>query len=237
MHYRSFAGNVGVGHRPNSRYEGKESMKIIRAYLLFTSWRYRLGIFFGLPAAVLAGGLIWRHTKMIYVFGYMMITGIIFVETMGDYGIFNGIHSKRGYKLDFLKTSPVGPGILFQGLCGDLARRLLTAAVCIGGGRTAKVLAVKSGWAGYLGMVLAVYFAEVLGLYISRFTRSVALCVFITYGCIGVGIILHFLVNSISAPGVWVADGLLALAAAAMSLMVVQTGIKRWRKTYSDLQE
>ncbi len=212
-------------------------MKIIRAYLLFTSWRYKLGIFFGLPAAVLAGGLIWRHTNMIYVFGYMMITGIIFVETIGDYGIFNGIHSKRGYKLDFLKTSPIGQGILFHGLCGDLTRRLLTAAVCIGGGWAAKVLTVESGLAGCLGMVLAVYFAEVLGLYISRFTRSVVLCVFITYGCIGVGMILHVLVNSISAPGLWVADGLLALAAAAMSLLVVRTGMKKWRKTYSDLQE
>lgn len=212
-------------------------MKRIRAYLLFTSWRYKLGIFLGLPAAVLAGGLLWHHFQMLSLFGSLMINGIIFVEIMADHGVFNGIQSKHGYKVDFLKTSPAGQGILFQGLLGDLVRRLLTAMVCTGIGWAAGVLETKNGWAGYLGMVLAVCFSETLGLFLSRFTRSVVLCIFVVYGSIAVGNILYVLIEGISAPGLWVADGLLALATAAMSVLVIRTGMKRWRKTYLDAQE
>lgn len=212
-------------------------MKRIRAYLLFTSWRYRLGIFLGLPAAVLAGGLLWHRFLLVSVFGYLMITGMIFAETITDRGIFNGIQSKRGYKLDFFKTSPVGPGILFQGLSGDLARRLLTAIVCIGIGWAIRVLDTDGGWIGYLGMVLTVYFSEMLGLFLSRFTQSIILCIFVAYGSIAVGNILYVLLGNISAPGLWVVDGLLALAAAAMSVLIVRTGMRKWRNTYSDAQE
>lgn len=213
-------------------------MKRIRAYLLFTSWRYRLGIFLGLPAAVLAGGLFWHYYIMGSGFGFlvMVVAGIIFAEIMTDQGIFNGIQSRSGYKLDLLKTSLVGQRILFYGLSGDLARRLLTAAVCIGAGWAAKALTAGMGWAGCLGMVLAIYFVEVLGLFVSRFTRSVILCFFTAYGGIVMGVTLHILVSSISAPGLWVVDGLLALTAAVMSVLVVWTGMKRWRQTYSDMQ-
>lgn len=209
-------------------------MRKIRAYLLFTSWRYRLVIFWGLPGAVLAGGLLWRYTNVaVAVFG-LMICGIIFVEIMADQGVFNGIQSKREYRLDFFKTSPAGRGILLQGLSGDLVRRLLTGAVCIGLGRVTKVLTVESG-AGCLGMVLAIYFAEVLGLFLSRFTRSVILCLLIAYGELIVGMGLYVLVSKCSISALWVADGLLALAAAAMSILVVRTGMKRWLQTYSDI--
>lgn len=212
-------------------------MKRIRAYLLFTSWRYRLGIFWGLPTAVLAGGLLWHRFLPVYVFGYLMITWMIFAETIADRGIFNGIQSKRGYKLDFLKASPVGPVMLFQGLSGDLARRLLTAMVCIGIGWAIRVLDTEGGWAGYLGMVLTVYFSEILGLFLSRFTRSIILFILAAYGGIAVGNILYVLLGHISAPGLWVADVLLALAAAAMSVLIVRTGMRKWRSTYSDAQE
>lgn len=211
-------------------------MKGIRAYLLFTSWRYRLGIFLGLPAAVLAAGLFFRLSDGGFVFAYLIITGIVLVETMGDQKMFNGIQSRRGYRLDFLKTSSVGQRILFQGLAGDLVRRLLTVAFCVATGWMARALAAGSGWAEYLGMTLAVYFAEVLALFISRFTRSVMLCLFIAYGCITVGLGLFVLVSSISAPGIWIADGLLALTAAIASVLAVRTGMRRWRLTYSDSQ-
>lgn len=211
-------------------------MKKISAYLLFTSWRYRLGIFLGLPAAVLAGGLLWRSLAMGAGFGYLAVMGIVFAETIADRGIFSGIQAQRGYRLDFLKTSPVGQEILLHGLCGDLARRLLTAAVCVGGGRAARVLDTGEGWAGCLGIVLTVYLAEALGLFISRFARSAILCMYIAYGCVAAGMVLYVLICGMTAPGLWVADGLLGLAAAAMSALVARTGMKRWRRTYSDAE-
>lgn len=212
-------------------------MKRIKAYLLFTSWRYKLGMFLGLPLAVLAGGMFLGHWGVVSGFGFLIAAGIIFAEVMTDQGVFNGIHSKRGYKLDFLKTSPLGENILFCGLAGDLVRRLLTAAVCIGIARAVKVLAVESGWAGCLGMALAIYIVEALGIFISRFTRSVILCLFIAYGCILAGAGLCGLIGILSAPGLWVMDGLLVLSTAALSVLVVRTGMKKWRRTFSDMQE
>lgn len=214
-------------------------MKRIKAYLLFTSWRYKLGIFLGLPLAVLAGGMLWGHWGVVsgFWFGFLLMPGIIFAEVMTDQRVFNGIHSKRGYKLDFLKTSPLGENILFYGLAGDLLRRLLTAAVCIGIAWAVKVLAVESGWAGCLGITLAIYTVEALGIFISRFTRSVILCLFTAYGCILAGQGLYGLIGILSVPGLWVMDGLLVLSAAALSLLVVRTGVKKWRRTFSDIQE
>lgn len=213
-------------------------MKRIKAYLLFTSWRYKLGVFLGLPAAVLAGGLFWGHWGVVSgFFGLLMAGGIIVAEVMTDQRVFNGIHSKRGYKLDFLKTSPLGGNILFYGLAGDLIRRLLTAAVCIGIAWEVNALAMESGWAGCLGMALAIYSVEALGIYISRFTRSVILCVIITCGCVPAGQVLCYFIGIFSAPGLWVMDGLLAMAAVALSLLVVRTGMKKWRRTFSDMQE
>lgn len=212
-------------------------MKRMKAYLLFTSWRYKLGIFLGLPLAVLAGGMFWGHWGVVSGFGFLMAAGIIFAEVMTDQGVFNGIHSKRGYKLDFLKTSPLGGNILFYGLAGDLVRRLLTATVCTGIAWAVKVLAVESGWAGCLGMALAIYIGEALGIFISRFTRSVILCLFTAYGGILAGLGLCGLIAIFSAPGLWVMDGLLALSAAALSTLVVRTGMKKWRRTFFDMQE
>ena len=212
-------------------------MKRIKAYLLFTSWRYKLGIFLGLPLAVLAVGMFWGHWGVVSGFGFLMAAGIIFAEVMTDQGVFNGIHAKRGYKLDFLKTSPLGEKILFYGLTGDMVRRLLTVAVCIGIAWAVKVLAVESSWAGCLGMALAIYTVEALGIFISRFIRSVILCLFTAYGCIVAGVGLFSLIGILSVPGLWVMDGLLVLSAAALSLLVVRTGVKKWRRTFSDIQE
>ena len=190
----------------------------------------------GLPVAVLAGGLLGRHFGAAW-FRILMAMGMILVEVMADQGVFNGLHSKRGYKLDFLKTSPLGMNIFFYGVTGDLARRILTTAACVGIGWAVKALAVESGWAGCLGMALAIYVAEELGIFISRFTRSVSLCVYTAYGCFAVWVGLFILIGILPAPGLWVMDGLLAAAAVAVSMLVVRIGMKRWRRTFSDMQE
>lgn len=52
-------------------------MKRLKAYLLFTSWRYKLGIFLGLPVAALAGALLWRHLKLEKGLEFLVAGGII----------------------------------------------------------------------------------------------------------------------------------------------------------------
>lgn len=208
-------------------------MESIRSYFTFTGWKYKLGIFIGLPAAVLALGLIWRqYVGAPKIYRYFAMAGVIFAEIMTDQVVFNGIQARRGYKLDFLKTSSRGPQILCQGLTVDLVRRLLTAALCAR--LSLSVWVLKGEWARYLGMLLAVYGAETLGLWISRRTRSVTLCVFIAYGSILLGLAGSFLTQTVSLPGLWAADGFLALAALLLSLLTVRAAMARWRQTYYD---
>lgn len=208
-------------------------MEKIRSYFTFTGWKYKLGIFIGLPAAVLALGLIWRqYVGALKIYPYFAMTGVIFAEIMTDQAVFNGIQARRGYKLDFLKTSMRGPQILRQGLTVDLVRRLLTAALCVR--LSLPVWVLKGEWAKYLGMVLVVYGAEALGLWISRRTRSVTLCVFIAYGSILLGLIGFFLIQAVPLPGLWAVDGLLALAVLLLSLLTVRAAMASWRQTYYD---
>ncbi len=198
-------------------------MRQIRAYLLFTGWRYKLVMFLGLPGAVLAGGWLWRSFTVVssdgggpgfYLFshlsgseGFRILTAmlLIFTEILSDQAVFNGIQSKRGYKLDFLKTSPRGREILWQGLTGDLVRRMLTAAACACAVWVTKVLTLDGGLARGLGLVLAVFSLETLGLFISRFTRSILLCLYTAYGCAAAGVILLILVSELPVSWLWAA--------------------------------
>ena len=212
-------------------------MKKIKSYLLFTSWRYKLGMFLILPMAVLAAGLLWKYYLNMSGYSYTMVAVMVFFEILTDQGVFAGIQSKRGYKLDFLKTSPSGSKILCRGLVGDLIRSFFTAALCVGVCGAMGILTKGSGWDRCLGVLLAIYVAEVLALFISRFTRSVTLCVYTAYGGIVAGEILLTVVNVVSLPGLWLAEGLLALAAAAISVLVVRIAMKKWRQTFFDTQE
>ena len=210
-------------------------MKKIRMYLLFTSWRYKLGMFLGLPAAALALGALWRGSWAVMGYGNMLAIELIFFEVMTDQAVFAGIQTKRGYKLDYLKTSPQGYNMLRWGLTGDLVRKLLTASLCVSICGGMGVLREKSGFAGAVGVLLAIYFAETLTLFISRYTQSAILCVWIAYGGLVFGVILCNVIHMIPARGIWLADILLALAATAVSVQAVRIAMKKWRRTYSDM--
>lgn len=212
-------------------------MKKIRAYLLFTGWRYKLGIFLGLPAAILAAGLFWRNFIATQGYGLIVILFVIFIEVLTDQGVFAGIQSRSGYKLDYLKASPAGPKVLRQGLMGDLVRRMLAAILYVGICGVLDAEKAAGGWGGYLGMALVIYGMETLGLLISRFTQSMMLRVWITYGCMLIGVLLFLLVWHTGQPGILIADGILALAAAAVSISAVRTAMKKWQQTYMDGQE
>lgn len=210
-------------------------MKKIKMYLLFTGWRYKLGIFLGLPLAALALGLLWNSRLEWLGYGYMLTAVLIFFEVIADQAVFAGIQSKRGYKLDYLKTSPLGHGMLRCGLVGDLVRRFLTAALCVGICGSRGILKTENSLADAVGILLTIYFTETLTLFLSRYVRSAALCVCIAYGGITVGAILLSVINTFPAWGVWLADILLTLGAVAVSVLTVRTAMKKWRRTFSDM--
>lgn len=210
-------------------------MKKIKAYFLFTGWKYKLGIFLGLPAAVLiTGPFCSPYVDRIPLYGYLVIIGLICVEILADQGVFNGIQARRGYKLDFFKTSSEGVQALQWGLTLDMVRRLLTTAVCVALSLLTGAQTADDGIAEYLAIMLAVYITETLGLFISRYTRSLTLCIFTIYGCLPVGIAGFTLVRATPLPVLWVMDAVLALAAAALSVTAVRTAMKKWRLTYFD---
>lgn len=212
------------------------AMKKIRAYLLFTSWRYKLGIFLGLPvAAFLLGLLFWGSRWGVLVYGYILTAILIFFEIIADQAVFAGIQSQRGYKLDYLKTSPLGCKMLWWGLTGDLVRKFFTAALCVSICGGMGVLKAESGFAGVMRILLTIYFTETLTLFLSRYTYSAMLCVWIAYGGIVAGVMLLSVINAIPIQGVWLADGLLALGAVAVCVLTVRTAMKKWRRTFSDM--
>lgn len=210
-------------------------MKKIKMYLLFTGWRYKLGIFLGLPLAALALGLLWNSRLEWLGYGYMLTAVLIFFEVIADQAAFAGIQSQRGYKLDYLKTSPLGHGMLRCGLAGDLVRRFLTAALCVGICGSRGILKTENSLADAVGILLTIYFTETLTLFISRYSKSAMLCVWIAYGGMVIGVILYAAICMIPARGIWLADVLLALAAAAVSVETVRIAMKKWRRTFSDM--
>lgn len=212
-------------------------MKRIRAYFLFTGWKYKLGIFLGLPAAALLLGIVWRRQHAeVPIYGYLVMAGLIFVEILSDQGVFNGIQARRGFKLDFFKTSYEGALLLQWGLTLDLVRRLLTAAICVGLGLLTGAQTADGGAAEYLGILLAVYSAETLGLFLSRYTRTTVLSVLTAYGGILAGVAGFTMAWVTPPPGLWVVDAVLALMSAALSVLAVRTAMKKWRQTYFDTQ-
>ena len=103
-------------------------MKTIKGYLAFTSFVYRIAMFGMLPLALVAVD-IWAAAFMgddVRVLLAAMPFVMIMVEILADTWMFGGIQGKAAARIDFLKTSPKGMGLLQKALIMDLVRRFLS---------------------------------------------------------------------------------------------------------------
>lgn len=145
----------------------------IKRYLVFTSLAYRTAVC-AVTALLLAAGAYAGH--MFREQGLFFTAGILsMAEIVSDYWLFSGIQAKESQKMDFLRTSGLGMGILRDALTMDLLRKFLTALGILAG---AHLLAGLPG--GFLYMVLISYACSVLGTFFSRYGSM-----FLANACMG----------------------------------------------------
>lgn len=217
-------------------------MKTIKEYLVFTSFVYRIVMFGVLPlglialytlAVAFAGG---EAGFLLAMMPFLMIT----VEVIADTWMFGGIQAKDAEKIDFLKTSPRGMGLLRNALTMDLVRRLLSMscimAVCtlanlvlrveMFGGDAARGLGIS------LSLILSSYGFSVLCTILARFGTmfwqnllTVYLGIFLESVCVGLLIVFDH-------PLVWALC--YAVLAAGASVLAVTIAMRKVRGGYYD---
>lgn len=143
--------------------------KIIKSYLVFTSFVYRIVVFLVVPVLSMCAGVytVSRFGEM-GEFGVMPAAVLLAAaEIISDNWLFSGLQAKEAEKMDFLKTSGFGMEMMQNALILDLLRKFLTALVVI----TACYL-LKGMPGNPLRMVLISYDVTVLGTFICRYWGS-----------------------------------------------------------------
>lgn len=217
-------------------------MKTIKGYLVFTSLVYRIVMFgilpLGLIAVYICAGLLTGDDVGI-LFTVMPFL-IVIVEIVADTWMFGGIQGKDAAKIDFLKTSPKGMGLLRNALAMDLLRRFLflSGVVAVSalinivrgvemfGGDAARGLGI------ILSLILSSYTVSVLCTILARFGTmfwqnilAAYLGLFLESACMG------FLIVS-DHPFVWAV--LYAVLAAGVSVLAVIIVMRKVRGGYYD---
>lgn len=215
-------------------------VKKIKGYLVFTSLFYRIVMFGVLPVALIAMDILSAlfmgdGVRVVFVAIPFLI---LMVEIVVDTWLFGGIQGKDAEKIDFLKTSPKGMGLLRNALVMDLVRRLcflsgiMAACVLVNlalgvdmiGGDTARRLGV------ILALILSSYtvsvFCTILARFGTMFWQSILagyLGLFLESVCVG------FLIVS-GHPYVWsLVYATLAVGASILAVKVVMKFVEARR--------
>ena len=155
----------------------------LKSYLVFTSLFYRIAVFALMPLSLIGIGL-WTGQS---IGGAEMIVAAMLLpmaEILSDNWLFGGIQTKDPEKMDYLKTSGRGMGIIRRALAMDMVRRFCTALCTIG-------VCYLMPWLVYgrkedigvaLYFVLMPYFFSVLGTFLSRYGSLLWLNMTIGYG-------------------------------------------------------
>lgn len=201
--------------------------KRIKSYLVFTSLFYKLIMFLLMPVAV-AGLFLWLKIAMggIGVTGdvwmaSLMLSFLSMLEVVSDNWLFGGIQTRNSMKMDYLRTSGRGMGILRNALSVDMGRRFLSAIwilalyalgiLWIGGylGGRALLGEISLPWGGtgsggilwrfgvWLFPVTVSWLLSVLGTFLARFADILWTNVLVGYGVCVLGVLSWHL------PGLW----------------------------------
>lgn len=137
--------------------------KKIKSYLVFTSFWYRICVFFLMPAALTGiGACAGSRFGQFGVLGAAMLLTI--GEVLSDYWLFPGLMAKEAEKLEVLKISAMGMGILKHALILDLLRKLLTVL-----GLLAFCGLFTGQFEGLLPMALVSYTFSAAGTFVARY--------------------------------------------------------------------
>lgn len=216
--------------------------KVIKSYLVFTSFLYRLAIFVILPLAMLAISIalsMGMGRKSYFVTPYLIPVFLIMVEVVADNWMFGGIQAKYAERMDVLRTSGRGMKVIKDALALDLIRRLLSmagiTALCL----LAETLLMGGTAAGVietvpilLGMLFFCYDLSVLGTLAARFGTFVWINCLIGYAGVVAGT-WGGVAMSLPERGV-VPAIVLAVLAVPVSALTVRAAMKKVRGGYYD---
>ncbi len=229
--------------------------KAMKSYFVFTSRLYRLAMFLLLPAAG-AGICVWTYSVSGGVGGGVLMAAALVlpvVETVSDGWVFAGIQRSETSKLDYLKTSGKGRGVMKRALIVDMVRKLVFSAgiiglcyVCIGlsavlsQGRTAgtaeavreafQIRGAEEGIGAVLWcLIMSSFFFSVLGTFLSRYGNLIWLNLMVGYGVAALEVAAAvFLPGFFLYPYVYGAVfGLLGLCVGALAVWTVMGRMER----------
>lgn len=170
---------------------GFSTGKRIKSYVVFTSIPYRVAVWALMPAG-LVGLAAWLGGRIGDLGLPVALMPLVMAEVLSDSWLFGGIQAKDSEKIDYLKSSGRGMGVMGNALAADLARKLLTALAVVsasyffigkakGGleGMPGSVVdfisagetAQEIGFLGYL--VLLSYSGSAFGTFLSRYGSSI----------------------------------------------------------------
>lgn len=168
-------------------------MKMIRSYLVFTSFVYRIGVLVAIPVALtvfsmLSSDFIVTHVSVFSVW--------VFTEVFSDFWVFGGICSKEYVGFEYMKTSSRGRQVLKQAILGDCGRKILWIVflelLLIGVGLCSRTVNVDS--INYICIIASVFLTHgciMTGNLIGRYITFYPLIILIASGSMVLLIILQ----------------------------------------------
>lgn len=223
--------------------------KRVRSYLVFTSPLYRIVVYLLVPAAIV-GVSLWTERDL-GRFALLLSTMLLIItEVVLDSWLFGGMQARHFDKMDYLKTSNRGMGVLQSALCMDLLRKFLAVlgilAVCnaaMGFLSDAPGLSAMYGSGGVGGAgseaeillyyALVAYFFSALGTFLSRYGSLLWLNVAIGYLAAILALFCLILL-----PGllqyIFLCNLLFAFFGAGVSFAAVWAAMKKMEGSYYD---
>ena len=178
---------------------------MIRSYLIFTSFWYRVILFAVLPVLLLGlQAVVAVRTGGTCIPVFVPI--VIGAEVLADYLFLGGIQEKGSEKLDYLKTSPRGMRVMRSVLIVDQVRRIIYCALLFGLAQgMSLLLGLRESVAELMNLptfvfaVLLTYDLSLLGIFVSRFSSLLWLNLLCAYVGMVIGIVV-FLAVGMGAP-------------------------------------
>lgn len=225
--------------------------KVIKGYLVFTSAAYRIVMYLLMPVSMM-GLIAWMGGNIKDAAILLAAVLLTMAEILSDSWLFGGIQARDPEKIDYLKTSGRGMGILRNALIMDLGRKLLFSLLIAGGGYCVlrlrgiaflggREFAEDGGGAVQTGVKIGIllcfaltsYFFSTVGTFLSRFGSLLWINLLIGYPCMILTALCPFLTIT-SGYNIWFCNLLNMLLCAGASVLTVYTAMRKYKGGYYD---
>ncbi len=212
----------------------------IRSYLVFTPFWYRVILFVILPVVLLGlQAVVAVKTGGIWTLMPLFVPVLVLVEVMADTWFLGGIQEKSSEKIDYLKTSSRGMGVMRSVLVLDQVRRICFFVLLFGLSQAINLLTGDHAGAELLKLrtlmlaVLLTYDLSVLGIFLCRFASLLWLNLLCAYIGAIAGIVIFLAGTAIPAAVVPLCIALTVMGA-GFSVLAVKIPMLKVEGSYYD---